>query len=236
MQRNLTGQCRNYVSSVATALFVLLTVFALCLPVRLASARPSTASTSNLGIANDYNVFVFQTGVLETGGSTIEGRLAVGGQVSTKNYSIAPNVPLTDAAVPYNIVFGATGTATATTWSGTLYGSLVSNGATTTVKTPDVRGSVYALRSLDLGGSLNSGGTVQGDAVYGTTFRKDSNVTVQGQTRQSSTTALPFSFVSAESDLRALSTRLKTLAPTGTTSVQYGGITCTGTRPGLNVF
>ena len=200
-----------------------------------AFARPSTASSTNLGTANDYNVFVFQTGTLETGGSQIEGRLAVGGEAHTKNYSIASLVPTADAQVPYNVVFGGNGSTNGTTWSGTIYGSIISNGATTTIKTPDVRGSVYAIKALDLGGSTGTGGTVNGNAVYGTTFRKDSNVTVTGQTQQATST-LPFSFATAESDLRAISTRLKNLAATGTTTVQYGGITCTGTVAGLNVF
>ena len=202
-----------------------------------ASARPSTASASNLGVANDYNVFVFGSGTLETGGSTIEGRLAVGGLARTRNYSVAPNVPRTDAQVPYNVVFGGNGNTTATTFSGTFYGSLVSDATLTTVSVPDVRGNIHARRALDLGGNNGWGGTVQGDALYGTTFRKDANVSVTGQTRQDGTTVLPFSFATVESDLRNLSTRLKSLAATGTTTVQsWGAIRCAGTNPGLNVF
>jgi choice-of-anchor A domain-containing protein len=133
-------------------------------------ARPSTASSSNLGTANDYNVFVFESATLETGGSTIEGRLAVGGLVKTRNYSIAQSVPSSDAQVPYNIVFGGAGNTTATTFSGTFYGSLVSNATITTISVPDVRGgsgisgsgNIHALKSLDLGGNNGWGGTVQG--------------------------------------------------------------------------
>ncbi|MBC7807679.1 MAG: choice-of-anchor A family protein, partial [Akkermansiaceae bacterium] len=199
-------------------------------------ARPSTASSSNLGVANDYNVFVFESGTLETGGSTIEGRLAVGGLVKTKNYSIGQSVPSADAQVPYNIVFGGAGNTTATTFSGTFYGSLVSSAATTTISVPDVRGNVHVLKSLDLGGNNGWGGTVQGNAFYGTTFRKDANVTVNGQTQQGRPIALPFSFAQTESNVRNLSTRLKGLATTGTTVAQYGGITLTGAAAGLNVF
>ena len=195
-------------------MFVLLALFVSF--TSSAFARPSTASANNLGIANDYNAFVFDKGNFKEGWSEVQGRLAIGGDANIRNYSVARLVPLTDVAVPYNTVIGGGGNAQ--TWSGTLYGSVVSNGNTTTIRTPDVRGSVFALRALDLGGSSGSGGTVQGDAVYGTTFRKDSNVTVQGQIRQAST-ALPFSFSAAQTDLLALSSRLKNLSATGTTTV-----------------
>jgi choice-of-anchor A domain-containing protein len=59
---------------------------------------------------------------------------------------------------------------------------------------------------------------------------------VNGQTQQSTSVALPFSFAQTESDLRNLSTRLKTLQANGTTVAQYGGITLTGAVAGRNVF
>lgn len=105
----LTGQCRNYVSPVAAAFF---TVLALLVSfVTPASARPSTASPSNLGVANDYNAFVFDKGNFKEGGSEVQGRLAIGGDANIRNYSIARLVPLTDSAVPYNTVIGGGGNA-----------------------------------------------------------------------------------------------------------------------------
>jgi len=152
-----------------------------------ATTTATTCSTTPLGAATPFNVFV--TGDAALQGSDSQGALAVGGAATLRDYSVGATLPN-------------------------------SNG------TRD---------ALIVGGNLTfTNGSVQnGNAVYGGSGTLINVIFPQGgRARQGSV----LDFRAAASQLGSLSAYYATLTPNGTTSVQNGALTLSGSSTTLNVF
>lgn len=181
------------------------------------------AQTTNLGAANDFNVFVF--GNHTQSGTDTEGRVAVGGNANYDNGSAGMTIAskrggsTTDNLIVggnytnrYNSVNGNTVVSGNTTWLGpTQKGNLASNGAI----------------------NFTGNGSVTGSVTYGTSISDPSNIASKAT---QGTTTLPINFSAAQTSLTSLSDSLAAYSSNGVTSVAYGGITMTGTDSTLNVF
>ncbi len=80
---------------------------------------------------------------------------------------------------------------------------------------------------------LSNGQVYNGSAVYGGTASISSNVGFPNGTVSKGS---PIDFNAANTQLLSLSSYLAGLTPTGTTQVQYGGITLNGSGTALNIF
>ncbi|MDX1931068.1 MAG: choice-of-anchor A family protein [Capsulimonadales bacterium] len=190
----------------------------------LGSAAAQTASASNLGVANDYNLFVLED--VSQSGSDTEGRMAVGGKLTLSSYDVASlmgdgaGVHLVISTGPFEMTYGR------------IRGSLISDGPIK-LHNPTALGNVSGNGSV----AFDQYGTVSGNVTYGTTFSNHpgSRTTISGTVTRR-TVSLPFSFAAVRADLHSLTDRLRSAPATGTVQVRYGGITCVGNRAGLNVF
>lgn len=197
-----------------------LTVIVAVFSVLLFALPTLAQTTSNLGVANDYNLFIFQN--VTSSNSDTEGRLAIGGDATFSNYDFAGHIGNYTGT---NVVVGGKYETT----GGQLHGTGVVNGIVK-LHNPTVYGDVKGNQSV----AFDQYGTVNGNVKYGTTYSKG-NTTVSG-TASAGTTALPFSFSTEQSNLTALSTSLKNLTANGTVTYQYGGLTLVGTSATRNVF
>ncbi|MBB6054097.1 choice-of-anchor A family protein [Armatimonas rosea] len=181
-----------------------------------------TASLSNLGTANDFNLFVFGNNQVN-GHQDINGRVAVGGNLTaTAQLDFATSEPEGSSV---SLVVGGF----FQTNNGELHGSQL------------VAGNVSASSNYHIHGDLRSNGSIsltncqiEGSVVYGTTLSR-SNTSISGSVSQG-TTSLPFDFGAVQTDLTARSVSWFGLASTGTKSTQGSKLTLTGNLPGLNVF
>jgi choice-of-anchor A domain-containing protein len=81
--------------------------------------------------------------------------------------------------------------------------------------------------------TMSNGQVFHGNAVYGGNHNVASNVGIpQGQFNKGN----PIDFSAAGNELKQLSTYLASLAPTGSTTVEYGGINLAGKGTNFNVF
>jgi choice-of-anchor A domain-containing protein len=149
----------------------------------------SSASASLLGTAGDYNEFIL-------GNSTrtnvdAQGKVAVGGNANFTNFTVASQ----QATNTTNLVVGGTLNAS----SASVKGHVVTGG-NATYTTPTVNGNFSSNGSVAFG----SGGTVNGNVRYGTTFNQN-GATISGTISGPVATPLPVNFAAEGAYLTALS-------------------------------
>lgn len=187
--------------------------------------RSVDAGTYGLGVATDYNVFVFKDDTQS--GSDVQGRVAVGRDALFGGYTIASGMSLQETAP--TLVVGRNYSNS----SHTVRGPVVIGG-NANINNPTIFGNVAVNGNL----TLTSSGTINGNTLSYGGILTNPSVTLNVTTiKPSTTTTLPIDFAAAQADLIARSAYLGSLAANGQTVAQYGGITftSTGVNP-LQVF
>ena len=178
----------------------------------------SSASASLLGTAGQYGEFIL-------GNSTrvnvdAQGKVAVGGNANFTNFTVASQQPTNTT----NLVVGGTLNAS----SATVKGHIVTGGNATYI-TPTVNGNFSSNGSLSFG----SGGTVNGDVRYGTTFNQN-GATISGTITGPVATPVPVNFAAEGAYLTALSAaQVNALDPSPT--FNFSQLFING-GPGANYF
>ncbi|WP_176256883.1 collagen-binding domain-containing protein [Derxia lacustris] len=154
-------------------------------------ASGSAAAAPALGVASDYNLFLFGNSHQT---SDTQGRIAVGGDASFINMPVGD---LASGNAPTLVVGGDLDLHNATLRAGS---SLVVGGDVTL-------GNVQLNGNLSAGGSvtLAPSGQVNGNVTYGSSLSRSASFTLNGTASQGSTT-LPVDFGAARNYLTALST------------------------------
>jgi choice-of-anchor A domain-containing protein len=161
----------------------------------------SSASASLLGTAGDYNEFIL--GNSTRSNVDAQGRVAVGGAANFTNFTVASQ----QATNTTNLVVGGTLNAQ----SASVKGHVVTGGNATYI-TPTVNGNFSSNGSVTFG----SGGTVNGNVRYGTTFNQN-GATISGTITGPVATPLPVDFAAEGAYLAALSAaQVNPLDPTPT--------------------
>jgi choice-of-anchor A domain-containing protein len=176
----------------------------------------ATASAGVLGIAGNYNAFVFT--LLSATDSSSEGALAVGGDVSVTDYTIG-----TSTSTGTNLVVAGDLSIT----NGLINGSAITAGSTTIFET-GVTGDITT------GGDYtgDSGPTNGGTIFYGGTYAGPPDATHQ----QVASVTLPVDFPSVETQLTNTSDSLAALTNTGSSTDDANDLVFTGAEDGQNVF
>ncbi len=179
-------------------------------------AQPAIAA--NLGVANDYNVFVFNDYTQTPHSSDVWGRLAVGGNATAPGgVNLVSQLPSSSQLSGSNapaLVVGGDLTLSAQVRGDALVGgnlSAVPNRGTGTIT-----------------GALTSAGTVAGVNVMGGVTN---DPTLVGQSG-----TLNSFFTAAYSELATLSSSLQGLSPTGTVQNNWGSLRLEGLNTSTNVF
>ena len=181
----------------------------------------SAHAQTNLGAAQDYNLFIFRNHTQS--GTDVQGRVAVGGNASYgSGMNIASSINPASSA-PSLIVGG--------NFSNT----------NNTVNGPMIVGGKTSWNNPTLNGSLKSGsvefsgyGTVNGSVTYGTSF-SNPHTTISGKVTQGSIPS-PINFGAAYTQLNGLSTSLAAYVPTGLVTNAYNNLRLTGTGRNFEVF
>jgi choice-of-anchor A domain-containing protein len=187
------------------------------------SASAGVAFT-NLGPASDYNVFVLGDAQMQW--TDAQGRVAVGGNANFNGYTIASGMPSSSAIA--NLVVGGNYVNNSTTLNGPVF-----VGGNANINNPTINGNLTVNGNLTLtaSGSINNGILTHGGAL------SQGSVTFNNVLNVSAVSPSPIDFAAARDYLTAESEYLATLAATGTTVVQWGGITLTsGGSDLLQVF
>jgi choice-of-anchor A domain-containing protein len=198
----------NRISTNVIGLFVL---SLLC----LANASIAKAQTSDLGAADYYNIYVIGNDTY-TGGGDSQGAVAVGGNATFTQYSIADNLP--SKSNQPNLVVGGTLNAIGATVNGNVYAS------TLNYADPSISGNAVG-NNVD----LSSYGTVGGNVDYQSSFIP-TTTTISGSVVKTPYTS-PINFSTTDTNLYNDSTVWSKLAPTAVTGYSYGGTTLTATGP-----
>lgn len=180
------------------------------------------AQSVNLGVANDFNVFVF--GDQTQSGADVQGRDAVGGNAYFDNGSAGMAIATNrTGSTTDNLIVGGN----YTNRYNTVYGNTVVGGNTSWVNPSDTG-------SLSSGGSVTlTDGSVNGGITYGTTFSGPSYLASEAK---KGTTTLPLDFNAANTALTSLSNSLSSYLVNGSTTITSGTINMTGTNSKLNIF
>ncbi|WP_428306414.1 choice-of-anchor A family protein [Lacipirellula sp.] len=149
----------------------------------------SSASASLLGTAGQYGEFIL--GNSTRSNVDAQGKVAVGGIVNFNNFTVASQ----QATNTTNLVVGGTLSAN----SASVKGHIVTGG-NATYTTPTVNGNFSSNGSLTFG----SGGTVNGNVRYGTTFNQN-GATISGTITGPVATPVPVDFAAEGAYLTALS-------------------------------
>jgi len=182
----------------------------LVLAAGLASvAGAASATTSALGVASDYNVFVFGD---SNQVSDTQGRIAVGGNATFTNMPVGET---TSGAAPVLVVGGNLSYSNATIRQG---GS-IDVGGNASFGNMSINGDVSAGGSVTLAPS----GQMNGNVVYGSSFTKAQSFSLNGTATKGSTT-LPVDFAAAETYLTHLSAAQYS-ATDANAGLTYGALT-----------
>lgn len=194
--------------------------------ISLALTGAAYGSTSPLGAATGFNVFVFSN-FTETG-TDAQGSVAVGGNFAPANggsFTIAG--ASSDPAGTYDLVVGGSFTET----GNSMGGGSAWIGGNMSWSDPSLPNNAYVVGNFT---NSSSGGTVGGTVYYGGTY--SSGDTLNHQAESGSSMTAPINFAGAQTSLDALSTSLAQQTANGTVSSAYGTYTLTGTSSTLNVF
>jgi choice-of-anchor A domain-containing protein len=161
----------------------------LAMAFALSLAAASLAGASLLGTAGNYGEFIL--GNSQRTNVDAQGRVAVGGNASFNNFTVASQQLTTTT----NLVVGGTLTAQ----SASVRGHVVTGG-NAGYTTPTVMGDFSSNGSLTLGGR----GTVNGNIRYNTAY-SPAGTTVSGTVTGSVSTPLPINFATQGAYLSALS-------------------------------
>lgn len=185
----------------------------------LMACGTSAAQAGTLGIAANYNEFIL--GNVAYQNSDVQGKIAVGGNLSVSGTSLADKVGTSTT----NVVVGGNFTGT----NGTVNGTIVSGG-NINYTNPTVYGALQAKGSVYL--DPNSGGTAPTSVTYGTTFTKPSWMTVQAQ---QGTVNVPIDFTAEFNNLKNISlAQVKSSDPYAL--YQYSQAYFNATGSGINAF
>ncbi len=214
--------------SVCTPTITLQRTFALALGVATTLLGPSSAQAQTLGVASDYNIFVFESH--SASNLDVQGKVAVGGNTTYTNYNIAsqhPILTLADRGLVTLIVGG-----NYTNSSTQVNGSIVVGG-NISHNNPSINGNVSANGSVDFSGT---GGTVDGNIKYGTTYLEPSYDINGAFSTTQGTTSLPINFASVQADLTSKAAQWGALTPTATATSAFNQLTFNAAATGLTVI
>ena len=163
------------------------------------------ASASLLGPAAPYNVFFFDH--MNSSSSDTEGRVAVGGDVNLKNYSIG----LKSSDANYSLVAGDD----VKFWSGSI-----------------LNGGVYGGGSV----TIDKAGTIDGDVTSNGAINLWGGTTMTGNKVAHASATNPVNFANAYTELGVTADHLAGLSVTGATLNKYNTFYFDASNAGLNVF
>jgi len=182
-----------------------------------ASAAPAAAAT--LGMAGNYNEFII--GDSNRQYTDIQGKVAVGGNLTLNGLSVADLMPTNQT----NVVVGGNLTAQ----NGTIRGNTVVGG-NVNYTNPTINGNIAAGGSVTF--APNSGGSVNGTVTYGTTFTKPGWM---NPSASQGTTTVPINFSQEALYLKALS-QAQVKASDPTAIYQWSQLFFNAGSAPLNVF
>jgi len=179
-----------------------------------------------LGPAADFNVFVFGNNTQSN--SDTEGRVAVGGDANFTLHGSGWSIGTKSPGNTNNLIVGGT----LTNQYNTVHGGVLVGG-NVNWNTPTISGNLAVNGNVSFG---NGGGSIGGTVDIVGTYSGPSYLLQNAV--PPSVTPLPFSFAAVKTQLQSESTYLASLAPTGTTTMNFSQVmlSATGPQNGFYVF